>query len=373
MLHTINNRSPVKSLIVGLLAALPSFACGPISKRSAAFEDVFANDQAATEYSSSYEGYSLQRLRAEYFTEMFIFRGINSDEPSGVSGGTARVTKNLLFWFDVDQSNDAIEAARELIPAALDILTNQKISAEIVFSKTQPSGTDSIPVQVSFDAEAKGGGHATFTENAAGEVTEASIGLLSSFQVLEDLTELQSFRYVLRHELGHILAATYHSGMSANIMSYNRTLTSSTNYQEYEIEAFQLLYDLEPGAKLDDLMAAGVIEPQHIDVAPRVVAVSDMTDRTLADNIVKAGSTISLRGERFNFKWGCSDLEFNFPSLAIGTTPLTVESYNTRTQGINGFNCIILNAKVPEGTPSGQLVLTTEYGKSSEGIFVTVK
>ncbi|MDI7267956.1 MAG: hypothetical protein QME96_08170 [Myxococcota bacterium] len=190
----------------------------------------------------------------------------------------------------------------------------------------------------------------------------------------------------IRHELGHVFGLA-HTWGDSDMMSYrDRTL----DYAAHEIEAFALLYDLDVGLGIRDLIAMGVIEdlPSVLREPPMIVhtEISGPGERPLsADggrepfrNHAAVDDVIYVVGQRLTVPFGTDPLMsfralgYAPPVVRFGSVDL-VADLSAAFQSIPtrwvGWPTGIMKTRVPVGA-GGLLTTTRSDGPSATlGLF----
>lgn len=187
----------------------------------------------------------------------------------------------------------------------------------------------------------------------------------------------------IRHELGHVFGLD-HTWGDPDIMSYR---DRTPDYATHELEAFALLYDLDVGLGIRDLIATGVIEdlPSILREPPTIrhTEISGPDERPLATdggreplrNHAAVDDVIYVVGQRLTVPLGSESvmsfraLGYAPPVVRFGSVDLVADLsrlfQTTPTQWF-GWPGGIMKTRVPVG--AGDLLTTTR----SDGLSATL-
>ena len=164
----------------------------------------------------------------------------------------------------------------------------------------------------------------------------------------------------LKHELGHVFGLN-HTWGDPDIMSYRE---STPDYASHEREAIAILYQLNPGLGIRDLIHLGVIQdaPEILNEPPSITHTEIIIDDSrswLHDNHAAVGEGILLVGQRLTLAFMTEPYcpifrGFGYapPVIHFGPVDIVAES----------GDFLIKNRYHPGGWPSGILKTTVPAG-----------
>lgn len=372
-------------------AAAYDVGSGAIANNEISFENITPEEPTQAEreaYLSYYPDSDPADLMAEYFIEMFLHDG-----DDGAITATKRMTADPVVWRDPQLQDSAIGSyASDVILQGVTEMTGGRLSASLVAGSQPPLGTTTAPaIQIRLDPYQSAS--ACSTENwpvlpgkgLAGGIIWCGADFLAT-------TDPDYLTTLLKHELGHILALTIHSGMTQTIMSYNGI---GATLPSFELEAWQLLYQLPDETTWETIMARPEFAPRHANPPP-TIAYSTLVDpdpwytadgrrRPRGDRIEDPenkgapGNKIKILGNRHFFAWGCHSRNISYPTVTIAGLEAAIEPLNLPEKVYSAENpydyfnpCPALLVTIPEGATSGPLIITLANGLQSNAVPFTV-
>lgn len=315
-------------------------------------------------YKTYYPGVDDATLTELYFVEMFLYKG-------GMQGqiretGLHRFVSAPTFVWTASVSAQARADMQIWITEAVNTLTGGRLAPSFV-DESAFEAKDGSGVFVHLDANLRALG----TTDTA--VTERGVIIGGTLKFETSLIDRRSdaASQVVLHEIGHLLGDTLHSGMLANLMSYN--YAPANGYATYEVNAFKLLYSQEPGTLGKQLREAGVIRLAEDDVAPNLTSVALQNEPPTGSKRLVRGKVAALFGTHLNYRWGCNETYFDWPSVSLNGVPLQVlKPIVTPIYATYPGTCQLLSVNIPIDAVSGDLVVTA-YGKTGNGFRVEVE
>ena len=341
----------------------------------------------STAYQTFYSGTTAAQLQGEYFAEMFLYRGLND----AVQATSRMIASPAVYLNAADADKTIAREIAQILPTLITEMTGGVLTAEAVLSGDKP--TDRPVIEFMFGNTSGAvcvGGHTRDGNTITAGTITCDEALINNAAGYTD--GKKTIGRTMRHELGHILTDTAHSGMAGSIMAYNTASNMQPlGFPEFELNAWTSLYQHDAGTTVSQLEAAGTLTAAHLDPPPYVIQTrihkpnpyfnSDGTSRDNPSEAIQAimfndtdrgavGFHIRIEGNRFPFRWGCSQTPTTIPTVSFGGVVATGVSFeqpagNDTASGAERA-CPSLIATIPAGAVSGKLTVTARGLVSNE-------
>jgi hypothetical protein len=329
-----------------------------------------------------------------YFVES-ILGGAYNYQPFGfyadysadglLTKGLSRFTENPAICL-IGGTGSLRSAVGKIVASAVETLTHGHLHATFAadgcfegLPTACSNSCEAVPpnqINVFLDPTCTSQGIACYEGGDDGETFGARIkgGILLEGGLTGSLPLTREDREGIRHELGHVFGLE-HTWGDPDLMSYRQLpFGPDLDFVDHERQAFAKAYQLQPGARLNDLIQQNLITDVAavLNAPPSIEAtyVQPFTRITSAP----VGSELYLRGQRMTLAF-CEEYHCSFrphgyapPVLEIGGVPFVPDlrqACQEATGSYSGTPAGMLKVRIPQGAGAGTLKLTTR-GQTAE-------